>query len=155
MIRRPPRSTLFPYTTLFRSVREAQSHLAEALDDGLERSHLARGEVDCPALNLRELLVDGHAVGAQRGDTGAALLDQAPDANLKELVKVAARDRQELGPFKQRSRSVLGQLEHPRVEIEPAEMAVDIPMPVAQLDGVIARLAGERRRRVVARLRGF
>src|SRR2546430_13320649 len=26
MIRRPPRSTLFPYTTLFRSSREAQEH---------------------------------------------------------------------------------------------------------------------------------
>src|SRR2546429_7178769 len=31
MIRRPPRSTLFPYTTLFRSVRWA--HLHEFLDD--------------------------------------------------------------------------------------------------------------------------
>src|SRR3712207_7546306 len=30
MIRRPPRSTLFPYTTLFRSVEEAH----HALDDG-------------------------------------------------------------------------------------------------------------------------
>src|SRR3712207_6888668 len=30
MIRRPPRSTLFPYTTLFRSVRE---HIAVARDD--------------------------------------------------------------------------------------------------------------------------
>src|SRR5215204_3184820 len=27
MIRRPPRSTLFPYTTLFRSIRAADSHL--------------------------------------------------------------------------------------------------------------------------------
>src|SRR2546430_11790172 len=27
MIRRPPRSTLFPYTTLFRSVRDAGQHL--------------------------------------------------------------------------------------------------------------------------------
>src|SRR5438445_7190834 len=28
MIRRPPRSTLFPYTTLFRSVDEAETHRA-------------------------------------------------------------------------------------------------------------------------------
>src|SRR5256885_7018456 len=28
MIRRPPRSTLFPYTTLFRSVSSRRSHLA-------------------------------------------------------------------------------------------------------------------------------
>src|SRR3712207_6851069 len=30
MIRRPPRSTLFPYTTLFRSLRGASRALAEA-----------------------------------------------------------------------------------------------------------------------------
>src|ERR1051326_9547262 len=34
MIRRPPRSTLFPYTTLFRSVRPGPRHLApEVLGD--------------------------------------------------------------------------------------------------------------------------
>src|SRR2546422_5635169 len=31
MIRRPPRSTLFPYTTLFRSVLEASHQLTKAL----------------------------------------------------------------------------------------------------------------------------
>src|SRR2546428_4811802 len=31
MIRRPPRSTLFPYTTLFRSLGDAARHLGEAL----------------------------------------------------------------------------------------------------------------------------
>src|SRR3712207_23333 len=43
MIRRPPRSTLFPYTTLFRSVSIKQSHggsskQARAVADGLEAS---------------------------------------------------------------------------------------------------------------------
>src|SRR5256885_16355159 len=46
MIRRPPRSTLFPYTTLFRSLEHrAGGHVAqplalelEALDHGAERS---------------------------------------------------------------------------------------------------------------------
>src|SRR3712207_8378668 len=32
MIRRPPRSTLFPYTTLFRSARVARSALREVVD---------------------------------------------------------------------------------------------------------------------------
>src|SRR5690242_21040442 len=32
MIRRPPRSTLFPYTTLFRSTRERVLEAARALD---------------------------------------------------------------------------------------------------------------------------
>src|SRR2546428_5042614 len=33
MIRRPPRSTLFPYTTLFRSVPEPLTRAVEALDE--------------------------------------------------------------------------------------------------------------------------
>src|SRR3712207_7508465 len=43
MIRRPPRSTLFPYTTLFRSARERG---VEALD---------LNELDDPAEAIREL----------------------------------------------------------------------------------------------------
>src|SRR2546422_1967266 len=38
MIRRPPRSTLFPYTTLFRSVLDAR----RVLEDGVELVHDAR-----------------------------------------------------------------------------------------------------------------
>src|SRR5947209_11774858 len=37
MIRRPPRSTLFPYTTLFRSPHPTRQFLTESLVDG-ERS---------------------------------------------------------------------------------------------------------------------
>src|SRR2546422_7165179 len=38
MIRRPPRSTLFPYTTLFRSrAEEALRHLNEALEEEIKR----------------------------------------------------------------------------------------------------------------------
>src|SRR3712207_7176959 len=38
MIRRPPRSTLFPYTTLFRSVeREAAERLLDVDDNGASR----------------------------------------------------------------------------------------------------------------------
>src|SRR2546430_10464532 len=33
MIRRPPRSTLFPYTTLFRSVKQALENLRKAYDE--------------------------------------------------------------------------------------------------------------------------
>src|SRR3712207_9192506 len=37
MIRRPPRSTLFPYTTLFRSRRGLDENPAEYLHDNAER----------------------------------------------------------------------------------------------------------------------
>src|SRR2546422_2251720 len=35
MIRRPPRSTLFPYTTLFRSVQDPLDLVEEVFDQGL------------------------------------------------------------------------------------------------------------------------
>src|SRR2546430_10316520 len=41
MIRRPPRSTLFPYTTLFRSRRAEQSGDGEGASPALRRGELA------------------------------------------------------------------------------------------------------------------
>src|SRR5256885_11458120 len=43
MIRRPPRSTLFPYTTLFRSGDEARFRGAVELDDACARKQRAQG----------------------------------------------------------------------------------------------------------------
>src|SRR2546422_3194642 len=40
MIRRPPRSTLFPYTTLFRSVHQA---FDDVFEEGLHKAKLALG----------------------------------------------------------------------------------------------------------------
>src|SRR3712207_7079516 len=37
MIRRPPRSTLFPYTTLFRSVRRQEPHQRRQQQRGVQR----------------------------------------------------------------------------------------------------------------------
>src|SRR3712207_8772644 len=65
MIRRPPRSTLFPYTTLFRS---GQDHLGRCFDIGtVARSALPgnpRGE-----LSRRALEIGGpHRSGCPRSD---------------------------------------------------------------------------------------
>src|SRR3712207_8025510 len=58
MIRRPPRSTLFPYTTLFRSLRRAGRLGARRLGDRL------------PARRERRLRGVGHGSG-RRGATPA------------------------------------------------------------------------------------
>src|SRR5260221_3779507 len=42
MIRRPPRSTLFPYTTLFRSVNEDETVLNAAFRQGVSLTHGCR-----------------------------------------------------------------------------------------------------------------
>src|SRR5258707_12658860 len=65
MIRRPPRSTLFPYTTLFRSLLEA---LAQAF--GLERAQL----FDFPALDFPNLAFDFVEKAVNR----PGVLDHAP-----------------------------------------------------------------------------
>src|SRR2546426_6091269 len=62
MIRRPPRSTLFPYTTLFRSGRPARSAGAVASDGaqplaeetlGPEIKHEQEGDEDADVLQLK------------------------------------------------------------------------------------------------------
>src|SRR5256885_10249601 len=51
MIRRPPRSTLFPYTTLFRSLEDRRAAHAGAIDDGKVRLvRFVVAEVDEAAL---------------------------------------------------------------------------------------------------------
>src|SRR3712207_6898028 len=60
MIRRPPRSTLFPYTTLFRSVRP--DGRTEPLDDELDAMREQWGKADrTPSLPFRRF---GAGVGA-------------------------------------------------------------------------------------------
>src|SRR2546422_11619921 len=45
MIRRPPRSTLFPYTTLFRSVEEKETRIAEILFSSVRSLTLMLGKL--------------------------------------------------------------------------------------------------------------
>src|SRR2546430_15421924 len=70
MIRRPPRSTLFPYTTLFRS-RElaARRHAVEYVPDSPVVGGLAHGN----ALDLQDdVTADDELLAHDRGEHGAA-----------------------------------------------------------------------------------
>jgi len=73
-----------------------------------------------------ELLVGGRAVGGKDGDASGELLLDAGDADHKELVKVGGEDREELDAFEERMAGIEGFLEDAEVELEPAELAVDI-----------------------------
>src|SRR5688572_32692953 len=44
MIRRPPRSTLFPYTTLFRSSLNPRMRVGDIVGEGLEIHKIAKGK---------------------------------------------------------------------------------------------------------------
>src|SRR2546430_3702424 len=69
MIRRPPRSTLFPYTTLFRSSDEVGAcgscgklvcagHSAECVEDGLRRSEEHTSELQSQSNLVCRLLLE-------------------------------------------------------------------------------------------------
>src|SRR2546426_6435077 len=72
MIRRPPRSTLFPYTTLFRSAHQG----------GAQRAPV---DVDRHALAQRQSLEVG-AVGAQRGFVVGAARSEEHTSDSSHLV---------------------------------------------------------------------
>src|SRR3712207_7826639 len=74
MIRRPPRSTLFPYTTLFRSARVVTQH-AIAVGEGAHlrvphlerRAHGGREDNGRRILRPREVVKQLGAIGANGG----------------------------------------------------------------------------------------
>src|SRR2546421_8886314 len=67
MIRRPPRSTLFPYTTLFRSFERRR------------RSRRAGGRRAAPAPNDRRSRFKGPAGRPRRGDRKSTRLNSSHD----------------------------------------------------------------------------
>ena len=73
MIRRPPRSTLFPYTTLFRSPGETDEHFAHLVE------FVQRHEFDH---------VGVFTYSAEEGTPGATMPNQIP-----QTVMDARRDR--------------------------------------------------------------
>src|SRR3989449_7611316 len=95
MIRRPPRSTLFPYTTLFRSLtdvpRVAPDHDAQ-LDLVVELDGLARSDDR----------VSGTVDGAGRLDEEQRLRRQR-QAHLAGVVRVVQTDADDLADARERS----------------------------------------------------
>src|SRR2546426_1352647 len=79
MIRRPPRSTLFPYTTLFRSLCQALGRWDEALT-ALER--LARGALTDSRLRATVHLRAGRIAIERLGDDERALAQDRKSTRL-------------------------------------------------------------------------
>src|SRR3712207_6949283 len=86
MIRRPPRSTLFPYTTLFRS-QGLRGHLEGPARRDPERAHHGRGGL--PGLRIRDLArplrPEGHPEGGDRQNRKSTRLNSS-HANISYAV---------------------------------------------------------------------
>src|SRR2546428_6565397 len=81
MIRRPPRSTLFPYTTLFRSpdARDAAVVLEGLLGDGVRHPFAVRRDLRVPYRLEREIVVDGDGALLGRADRKSTRLNSSHD----------------------------------------------------------------------------
>ena len=73
-----------------------------------------------------QLLGRGTNVGRERQAALAFSLEQR-DPDLEELVQVAREDRQELDALEQGPLDILGHLEHTGIEVEPGEVAIEVP----------------------------
>src|SRR3712207_9218177 len=91
MIRRPPRSTLFPYTTLFRSYRLARVHvLHPARRDALALGRIRGADTGLPAWRpLRHADTGSHGPGQRQAlggrDNAAPLRGGPPDRKSTRL----------------------------------------------------------------------
>src|SRR5256885_15648790 len=94
MIRRPPRSTLFPYTTLFRSPREARARSAPAL-----RLH-GTGRRGGPGCARRVLLLEPGGLAAAAARLHVRIFDREAGAEhaVVHVVDLAAAEVRGAGP---------------------------------------------------------
>src|SRR5256885_14051772 len=90
MIRRPPRSTLFPYTTLFRSVEQEEE--ADHRNDDEFLNQLVREVLHC-AFDQPRAVVDRHDLHTSR-QAGRQALELALDRS-NGLQRVLSRARSE------------------------------------------------------------
>jgi hypothetical protein len=135
--------------------RQDRHHLAEEI--GLDPIHLGGGEVGAPqeadALgreagqhflvqelvlrldqilrfphHLREHLVGTHPLRAHGRRARFDLRLEARHADLEEFVEIAADDAQETQPLEQRRRPVFRLRQHPPVERELAQLAIEVEL---------------------------
>src|SRR5258705_4305182 len=81
MIRRPPRSTLFPYTTLFRSLRSVTA-------DSVDLSPAARSSIDRPD-DIAGSQV--HVVNLRSGDVVRSIRSEEHTSELQSLRHLVCR----------------------------------------------------------------
>jgi hypothetical protein len=94
---------------------------------GEQRPVLDRDQLAHELGDALELLGWRHAIGPGAAlDAGLHLLLQAAYPHHEELIEVRAEDCQKLQPLEQWHLGVLGLLQHPAIELEPAQLPVEI-----------------------------
>ncbi len=94
----------------------------------------------------RQLFAGREAVGGPDGQSGLVAALEPGDPHHVELVEIGREDREELGALEQRQRRVLGQCEHPGIEVEPAQFAVEVAIVGQSVVAVRLQLRSRWRR---------
>ena len=116
--------------------------------------HRVEEHVGVPAGDLLSALVDPAQLLTRRQAVGRAHRQshlvaplQSRDTDHVELVEVGGEDRKELRAFQQRQRRVGREREYPRVEVEPAQLAVEVAVLGQRIVDRLRRRRGRGLRR--------
>src|SRR2546429_5112847 len=97
MIRRPPRSTLFPYTTLFRSLWTDTRKVELSRDQRRQLDHRLIDDDNDEPIDLRRAAQRGWEIGKGHQRTPVTATSRIPASALKKLGRLYAdnvlRDR--------------------------------------------------------------
>src|SRR5204862_179705 len=88
-------------------------------------------------------LGDRHPIGRQLAAELLQLLESG-DANLEELIEIAAGDAEEPEPLEQRHRLIERLVEHPLIELEKRQLAIDVVLgclEIRRIHRVLTRAA--------------
>jgi hypothetical protein len=106
---------------------EADVVLSERGDDDVVEDAVLVGDEGVSDLpDTGELVLRGEAIGSDLKTFEVELLFDAGDADLEELVEVGAGDAEELEAFEDRRLLVEGEVEDAAIELQPAQLAVDV-----------------------------
>ena len=81
----------------------------------------------------RQLLGRGHTVGRRFQRSGQELVAEAGHPDHEELVQVGGEDGQELDSFEQGAVLVESFFKDAQIELEPAQLAVDVQLRAAEV----------------------
>ncbi len=88
-------------------------------------AQLLLGQFADALADQRKLLARRQAVLRRRIDPGAQLPEQAGDTHHEEFIEIIGRNRDETNSLQQGVRQVRGFEQHPAVELQPGQLAVD------------------------------
>ena len=112
-------------------------------------------QVGDPLLNRGQLPTRSQTLLTAVGHAGLDLTLEAGHADHVEFVEVAGRDRQETHPLQQGLARVLGLAQHPLVESQPRQLAVDEAVRRRGIDGADGGKRGLARDRAATSRQGL